>query len=79
MVVNGNRYQLKRIVFALVDSILVLAAFVLGVFLRFYPVNRYAPVVDYLSMKIMVVVCIVQLSFYFFDLHDFKLFADERR
>jgi FlaA1/EpsC-like NDP-sugar epimerase len=79
MFLNGNRYQFQRIFFALIDTLLVFAGLVLGVFVRLYPIGRYSPEIDYLAIKIMIVVCIVQVSFYYFDLHDFRVFSERKK
>ena len=77
---NGHRYwSLPRMVFIFVDSLLIIAGVILGVYLRYWWEESYVLNLEYLALKVMVVVLVVQVTFYYFDLHDLRLFHERKK
>ena len=67
---NGNRYRVLNVLFALVDSLLVFGSCLIANYVRFSGGEINYVVTDYPVAKMMLIVCVIQLSFYYFDLYD---------
>jgi FlaA1/EpsC-like NDP-sugar epimerase len=76
---NGGRYHPSSMFFALVDGLLILAGVLAGSYLRFWSLNLSDFNADYLNLKIIFVVLVVQLAFYYFDLYEFRYFRERKR
>jgi FlaA1/EpsC-like NDP-sugar epimerase len=68
--VNGNRRQLLHLFFALVDSLLILLGVLVGILVRFRGDTAFVQNTDYLGLKMMIIVVVAQVAFYYFDLYD---------
>lgn len=75
---NGFRSSTGRL-FVFIDSLLILTGILLGRYLRF--LNDGFPFASPQAFLIqgMVVVFVIQICFYYFDLHDFKIFKHIKR
>lgn len=65
--------------FGIMDSFLILAALVLGSYLRFSGASDVFNRQDFLTLRMMMVVLLVQVSFYYFDLYDSKRFREKKK
>jgi len=77
---NGIRqFLLPRLIFCFIDSLLTATALLVASFIRFKlePVHVFE--VEYLLLKTMVIVVIVQIAFYYFDLHEFRIFRERKK
>lgn len=64
-----------RLIFAFIDdSLLILGAIFLGEYLRFWGEYAYAVRGGYSLWKIIVLVLLIQIAFYYFDLYEAKVF-----
>lgn len=70
---NGYSFRSARnLSFALADGCLILLSILLGSWIRFWGREDQLLQVEYLPQKIMLVVAVVQIVFYYFDLYEFK-------
>ena len=76
---NGNRYRALNVLFALIDSLLVFGACLIGNYAGFGGGKINPPGTDYPVLKIMLIVCVVQLVFYYFDLYDLNTCRERKR
>jgi FlaA1/EpsC-like NDP-sugar epimerase len=67
---NGNRYRVLNTLFALIDSLLVFGACLIANYTGFGGGGVNPLVTEYPVLKIMLIVCVIQLAFYYFDLYD---------
>jgi FlaA1/EpsC-like NDP-sugar epimerase len=76
---SGGRYHLSGMFFALIDGLLILMGVITGTSLRFWSLNSTTYNVEYLNLKIVFIVLVVQLVFYYFDLYEFRYFRERKR
>jgi len=76
---NGNRYRVLNVLFALVDSLLVFGACLIAAYMGFSGRNINPLGTDYPVLKIMLIVCVIQLAFYYFDLYDPNTCRERKR
>ena len=76
---NGGRYHPSSMFFALVDGLLILTGILAGASLRFWSLNWSSLNAEYLNLKIILIVFVVQLTFYYFDLYEFRYFRERKR
>ena len=76
---NGNRFRLLNVLFALIDSLLVFGACLIAIYARFGKVKTTFTGADYPILKIMVIVCVIQLAFYYFDLYELNTCRERKR
>jgi FlaA1/EpsC-like NDP-sugar epimerase len=67
---NGNRYRVLNVLFSLVDCLLVFGACLIANYAGFSGGRVNPSVANYPVLKIMLIVCVIQLAFYYFDLYD---------
>jgi len=67
---NGNRNRLLNICFALMDSLLIFGAYVLANYVRSGQDQFNTANSNHAVLKVMAIVGVVQLAFYYFDLYD---------
>ena len=70
-----NQYiPLRKFAFFLLESIFILGMVILGAYLRFLgdPTSFYT--YQYLILKALLIVATIQLSLYYFDLYDLRIF-----
>ena len=67
---NGNRYRVLNVLFALVDCLLVFGACLIANYMGLGGGKINPPGADHIVLKIMLIVCVIQLAFYYFDLYD---------
>lgn len=65
--------------FGFVDSLLILAGIFLGIFVRFRGYTNFIYNEDYLAFKMMAIVFVIQISFYYFELYDPKIFKEKKK
>ena len=75
---NGFRSS-PGLLFGFMDSFLVLTGILLGIHLRFLGDNGFIRLGGYLVPKLMLVVLVIQVSFYYFDLFDPKIIRDRKK
>jgi FlaA1/EpsC-like NDP-sugar epimerase len=76
---NGNRYRVLNVLFALIDSLLIFGACLIANYAGFGE-GRINPLgADYPVLKIMLIVCVIQLVFYYFDLYDLNTCRERKR
>ena len=70
-----NQYvPLRKLAFILLETIFIMGMVILGAYLRFlWDLTGFSDY-EYLFQKALLIVVIVQLSLYYFDLYDFKIF-----
>ena len=71
--VKGNRRNLLHLFFVLVDTLLILIGVLAGIFLRFLANPSTLDNIHYTGLKIMIIVIVTQLGFYYFDLYDLNM------
>ena len=76
---NGNRYRLLNVLFALIDSLLVFGACLIATYTEFGGGKINPPETVYPVLKIMLIVCVMQLAFYYFDLYDPNTCRERKR
>jgi sugar transferase (PEP-CTERM system associated) len=70
-----NQYvPLRKLTFFLLESLFILGMVILGAYLRFLGDPSGFHTYGYLVLKALLVVAVVQLSLYYFDLYDLKIF-----
>ena len=70
-----NQYvPLRKIGFILLETVFIMGMVILGAFLRFLGDPTNFSNYEYLSLKALLIVVTVQLSLYYFDLYDLKIF-----
>ncbi len=65
--------------FALMDIFLILAGILLGIHFRLWGDSRLIYYEDYLALRLMLIVLAIQVSFYYFDLYDSKIFRERKK
>lgn len=78
-----NSYQhptLSGFIFAFIEGLLIIVAISLGIFFRFgWEWIRNIGEAEFLIWKIMLAVLIIQVSFYYFDLYEFRIFKERTK
>jgi FlaA1/EpsC-like NDP-sugar epimerase len=69
---NGFRSS-PGLLFGFMDSFLVLTGLLLGIHFRFLGDDGFIRLGGYLVVKLMLIVLVIQVSFYYFDLYDSKI------
>lgn len=70
-----NQYvPLRKLTFFLLESLFILGMVILGAYLRFLGDPSGFHTYGYLVLKALLVVAVAQLSLYYFDLYDLKIF-----
>ena len=62
--------------FRFTDSFLILTGIFLGGYIRFWGVTGFSYSGDYLVLRMMLIVVVIQVGFHYFDLYDSKIFRD---
>ena len=75
--IGGQRVPTALLLLLGVDSLVIASGLTLATFLRFYT-HGYGPVTTYLwsfetFLRFFLVVCVCEISIYFYDLYDFRL------
>jgi len=65
--------------FGFIDSLLILTGIFLGSYLRFWGGSGFSYSGDYLVFRMMLIVFVIQISFYYFDLYDAKTIKERIR
>jgi len=77
---NMNRYRSSPgLVFGLIDGLLIVAGVLGGACLRFWKDLSTILLFDHLVLKVMVVLLVIQIAFYYFDLYDLKIFRERKK
>ncbi|MBM4347947.1 MAG: hypothetical protein FJ107_07415 [Deltaproteobacteria bacterium] len=76
--INGFRSSTSWL-FGFIDSILILVGMVSGGYLRFSMSFYFFYYEDYLILRLMLVVLVTQVCFYYFDLYDSKVFKERKK
>lgn len=76
---NGNRQRLSDLIFATVDCLLVLAGVLGAIFVRLSTPANYFLLDEYVVLKIMLLVALIQVGFYYFDLYDSRLYVEKKK
>jgi len=76
---NGNRFRVLNVLFALIDSLLVFGACLIAIYVGFGKVKTTLTGADYPVLKIMLIVCVIQLAFYYFDLYELNTCRKRKR
>jgi FlaA1/EpsC-like NDP-sugar epimerase len=63
----------------MMDSFLILIGIALGSYLRFFGAVDFISRHDFMVLRMMLVVLVVQICFYYFDLYDFKGFREKKK
>jgi len=75
---NGYRSS-PGLLFGLIDSLLILMGVLAGAYLRFRGGGSSIFLFDHLVLKVMVVVLVIQIGYYYFDLYDLKIFREVKK
>ena len=75
---NGFRSS-PGLLFAFMDSLLVLTGILLGIYFRFGGDNGFISLGAYLVLRLMLIVLVIQVSFYYFDLYDPKIIRNRKK
>jgi FlaA1/EpsC-like NDP-sugar epimerase len=75
---NSNRSYLNMI-FAFGDGFLIIGGVMLGNIFRFGSMSTEIIYAEYLVAKIIAILLIIQIVFYYFDLYEFKSVRDKTR
>jgi FlaA1/EpsC-like NDP-sugar epimerase len=76
--INGFRSPTSWL-FAFADSFLILTGMFLGGYFRFWGNVGFVYYQDHLVLRVMFVVLVIQVCFYYFDLYDSKIFRERKR
>jgi FlaA1/EpsC-like NDP-sugar epimerase len=76
--IDGYRSS-TSLLFAFIDSVLILLAVLMGIFLRFWRNAGDILTLEYLIMKIILIVFVIQMAFYYFDLHELKILRERKK
>jgi len=76
--INGSRSSTGWL-FGLMDSSLILTGILLGIYFRFLGDYRFVYYEGYLVPKLMLIVLVIQVGFYYFDLYDSKIFKEKKK
>jgi FlaA1/EpsC-like NDP-sugar epimerase len=76
--INGYRSS-TSLLFVFVDSLLILAAVLTAIFLRFWRNEGYILTLEYLAIRIILIVFVIQMAFYYFDLHELKIVRERKK
>jgi len=70
-----NQYvPLRKLAFILMETGFIMGMVLIGVYLRFLSDSTNFSSYEYLFLKALLIVVVVQLSLYYFDLYDLKIF-----
>ena len=70
-----NQYvPLRKLAFIFLETGFIMGMVILGAYLRFLGDSTRFSNYEYLSLKVLLIVVVVQLSLYYFDLYDLKIF-----
>jgi FlaA1/EpsC-like NDP-sugar epimerase len=75
---NGNR-SYSGVIFAAVDSLLIVIAVILGTYIRLWKDNIDITEIANFELKFMAIVFIIQLVFYYVDLHEVRNFKEKKK
>jgi len=75
---NGNRSSLG-LLFGLIDGFLILAGILAGTYLRLQGNVSAIFLFGHFGMKLVLVVLVIQIAFYYFDLYDMKIFRERKQ
>jgi len=75
---NGYRSS-PGMLFGLIDGLLILAGVLGGGYLRFLGEGDSILLFDHLVLKVVFIVLVIQLAFYYFDLYDLKIFREKKK
>jgi FlaA1/EpsC-like NDP-sugar epimerase len=76
--VNGHQSS-PGFLFGFIDGLLILTGVLVSTFLRFRGDTSAFFLIDHLVLKLMLIVLVIQVAFYYFDLYDLKSFRDKRK
>ena len=76
---NGNRYRVLNVLFALIDSLLIFGVCLIANYAGFGEGKINPLGTDYPVLKIMLIVCVIQLAFYYFDLYELNTCRERKR
>ncbi len=80
MMFSMNRYRSSPgLLFALIDGLLILTGVLGGAYLRFRGDTSFMLSFDHLVLRVMVVVLVIQIVFYYFDLYDLRIFRERKK
>ncbi len=79
MIGMNGRWAFSGLLFCFVDGLLVMTGVFLGSHLRFLGRVDVFLSLEYLVWKVMLIVAVVQMSYYYFDLYDFRTFRQKRK
>jgi FlaA1/EpsC-like NDP-sugar epimerase len=65
--------------FGFMDSFLILTGILLGGYLRFWGGSGFSYSGDHLVLRMMLIVSVIQVGFYYFDLYDAKTLRERKR
>jgi FlaA1/EpsC-like NDP-sugar epimerase len=72
MVLSNQYWSLRSLFFGFMDGLLILSGVFIGANIRFWWNDSYIVSTEYLALKMMLIVSVVQIVFYYLDLYDFK-------
>jgi len=76
---NGHRLlNISTMVMASVDSLIMIMGIIIGGYIKFRGVNAFLEM-PHIVLRIMMIVFVTQIIFYYFDLYDFKVFRSKKR
>ncbi len=78
--ISMNGYQSSPgFLFALFDGLLTLAGVLAGTYLRFRGNISSFLLLDHFVLKLMLIVSVILIAFYYFDLYNLRSFRDKRK
>ena len=76
---NGHRYRSSsNMLIASVDAFLILLSILMAAYLRFWGSGHYVIEVEHLIWKMFLIVLVIELAFYYFDLYDSRLYREKK-
>ena len=76
---NGHRLlNISTMVMASVDSLIMIMGIIIGGYIKFQEMNAFLEM-PHIVLRIMMIVFVTQIIFYYFDLYDFKVFRSKKR
>jgi FlaA1/EpsC-like NDP-sugar epimerase len=75
---NGYK-SAPGLLFGFLDSLLIMLGILLGAYLRFSEIDSFIYETRFLVLKVMLIVSVIQIAFYYFDLYDLRIFREKKK
>jgi len=78
--INGYRLRSRSsLIIVVIDSVLILLGVLLGTYVRFWGSVAHILEGKHPTLKMILVLLVIQMAFYYFDLYDLKSFRERKK